>query len=218
MWINLDIDIAYLEKIQERLGKIFATNLVASSLLDKLTRKRNVGSRELVAWKTKIAIDNQLYIDFLTKSSRDSNKTIDLIENETKSLLEVLHKLDQGASHDDANLLANARWIRLNTQYEPLIVSDDSDLLTCAHVLSSFFGLTLGLLSSFEILRLTELDEPFNRCCSYFGLSENLISLENEWSQTELETEVSDALRKGKLACHPSPRGTGTKALRMIRH
>jgi len=217
MWIDLHLDVSYIEEIQQRLGKIFATNSIANSVLEKLERKRDVDSRELVVWKTKIALDNHAYVDFLAEFSYDSNQTIAQIEHETKSLLKILHKLDQGASYNDANLLANARWIRLNTKHEPLIISDDRDLLTCAHVLSSFFGLTLGFLSSFEVLRLAELDEPFTRCCSHFGLSQSLAGIEYEWSKAALETEISSALRKARIACHPSPRAEGTKALKIIR-
>jgi len=216
MWINLDIDIFYLEKIQEKFGKILATNRVSSKMLEKLGAKRRIGSRELVAWKTKISIDNQSYIDFLGRFSHDPNRTVELIDHETESLLEMLQKLDQGLSFDDANLLANARWIRLNTTYEPLIVTDDRNLLTCAHVFSSFFGLTLGFLSSFEILRLVELNEPFFKCCSYFNLSDKLAGLEYTWSQSDLEMQISNALRKARLACHPSPQAIGARALKII--
>jgi hypothetical protein len=217
MWIDLDIDILYLEKIQDKLSRIFATNRVASKMLKKLEGKRRIGSRELVAWKTKIAIDNQSYIDFLSSFSEDAGQTDELIEQETSAMLEMLKKIDPGVSSDDANLLASARWIRLNTKYEPLIVTDDSDLLTCAHILSSFFGLTLGFLSSFEILRLVELDEPFTKCCSYFGLSDKLAGFEHEWPKSDLEDEISNALRKTRLACHPSPHAMGAKALKIIR-
>jgi len=217
MWIDLDLDVSHLEKIQQKLGKLLATNRVADKVLGKLKRKRVIDSRELVIWKTKIAIDNQTYIDFLQAFSQDSTQTIERITQETESLLQILQKLDQGTSFDDANLLANARWIRLNTKCEPLIISDDRDFLTCAHVISSFFGLTIGFLSSFELLRLVELDEPFMKCCSYFGLSDKLLGVEDSWSKAALETEISKALRKARIACHPSPRRRGTKALKIIR-
>lgn len=206
-----------MEKVQKSLGKIFATNRIASNVLDKLQRKRDINSREIVVWKTKIDLDNKAYVDFLSKFSYDSNETIVQIDHETKSLLAILQKLDQGASYDDASLLANARWIRQNTEYEPLIISDDRDLLTSAHLLSSFFGLSIVFLSSFELLRLVELDEPFIKCCGHSDLSGSFAGIESKWPKTALETQISSALTKARIACHPSPRGKGTQPLKTIR-
>jgi hypothetical protein len=124
------------------------------------------------------------------------------IETETKSLRQVLQKLDAGISTVDTSLLANARWIRSRIHYEPFILTDDGDLLASGHVLASFFGISLGCLSSFEAIRLTDLDEHLEKCCNHFNLEGNYKTLSPNWTRPDLEKRVSEVLRKGKLSCH----------------
>lgn len=199
------------------MGKILATNRTTNTVLESIRKMRTISAQQLLVWKTRVTEDNKAYLNVLGESSYDIPTTIAEIEDETERVLEVLHKLDQGASRNDVDLMTNARWIRLNTKFEPLIISDDRDLLTCGHILSSFFGLTLSFLSSFEILRLMELDEPFIRYCKYYTLSEDLGSINNTWSKEALEIGISNAMRKARIACHPSPRGTGSLLRKIIR-
>jgi hypothetical protein len=206
MWINLDIDISKLEEIETKIGKFLATNLVASNILDKLNGKRKMNWQELLVWKTKLSIDNEAYREFVERFSGDWGATITEIETETESLLQVFQKLDAGISKVDASLLANARWIRSKSHYEPLILTDDSDLLASGHVLASFFGISLGCLSSFEALRLTRTDEPLSNCCKYFKIEGDFAGLDRSWSKKDLEINISKVLKKGKLACHFSKR------------
>jgi len=161
--------------------------------------------------------DNAAYLKVLNDFSGDIQDTIANIENETKLVLEILHTLSQGISFEDADLLANAMWIRLNTDFEPLVITDDRDLLFYGHLLSSFFGITLGFLSCFEVLRLLELDGPLIDYCQHYELPEDLKDLYHNWSKLDLETAISDLLRKGKIACHPCPRGRDTTPLKKIK-
>lgn len=203
-----------MEKIEEQLGKIILTNPIATSVLESIRKMRAISPRKFVVWKTWVTADNEAYLNILGESSYDILATIAEIENETKTILGVLRKLNQGASWNDVNLMANARWIRLNTKFEPLVISDDRDLLTCGHFLSSFFGLILGFLSSFEIFRLMELYEPLTKYCNHYTLSEDLGNINNSWSKEALETEISSIMRKAKIACHPSFRGTSSQRAR----
>lgn len=197
-----------METIEEELGKIIITNPIATEVLERIRTMRTLSSQQLMVWKTRVREDNEAYLNILRESSCDIPTTIAEIKNETKTVLEVLRKLNQGVSWSDVNLITNARWIRLNTKFEPVVISDDRDLLTCGQILSSFFGLILGFLSSFEILRLVELDEPFIKYCNYYTLSEDLGSINNTWSKEALKTEISNVMREAKIACHPSLRGT----------
>ena len=201
------------------MGLILATNCTENRVLESIGRMRAITSEQAVVWKTRVREDNKAYLSIIGQFSHDISATIAEIDKETGLTLGVLQKLDPGGSWDDVNLIANARWIRGNAKLEPFIISDDRDLLTCGHILSSFFGLTLGFLSSFEILRLMELDEPFVRYCSHYSLSKDLASITSTWSKEALEREICDVMRKSKIACHPSLRHSrGTKALlRIIR-
>lgn len=205
-WIRLDIDISSLEDIGEKLGTILATNRITDTVLKGIRRIRNISSANLMIWNTKVRKDNAEYLKILGETPYDLSAILAKIEDEANLMLRVLHKLDQGASLDDVDLITNARWIRLNTRFEPLIITDDRDLLTCGHILSSFFGLTLGFLSSFEILRLMELDEPLIRYCGSYNLNTDLGNIDNTWSKKTLERNVSSVMKKARIACHPNLR------------
>lgn len=203
MWIKRKIEIGKLEHIGSKIGVFLATDSVASNMQDELRKSRSLDWQELMAWNAKIALDNEIYHTFVKRfSGGDLNATLADIETETKSLRQVLQKLDAGISTVDTSLLANARWIRSRTHYEPFILTDDGDLLASGHVLASFFGISLGCLSSFEAIRLTDLDEHLEECCKHFNLEGNYESLSHTWTQPDLEKCVSEVLRKGKLSCH----------------
>ena len=208
MWWNQDFEIRLLEEIEGRLGNLLTPNQIANNLFRKLQGKRNMDPREKEAWNAKIGIDNESYIKFISSFSNDPSAILAQISAETKSLHVTLLKLNAGISEEDTCLLANAQWIRSNGDYEPIIITDDSDLLTSAHALSSFFGISLGFLSSFEVLRLTEIKEPFPKCCKYLELSgnDNFAGLEYSWSQKELKTSIVNTLKKGKITYHPNNR------------
>lgn len=199
------------------MGTILATNRTTEAILKSIKRMRAMSSANLIAWNTKVKLDNEEYLKILEKTAYDLSVIIDCIDRETTIISKVLHKLDQGPSLDDINLIANARWIRLNTNFEPLIISDDRDLLTCGHIISSFFGLTLGVLSSFEILRLMKLNEPLIRFCDYYELSINLSSIDDTWSKEALEKDIYSVMKKAKIACHPNLRRNGS-LLRIIKN
>lgn len=216
MMIDTDMDVSALTQIDEN-GVLLASNRTSDSLLAKLRRKRNIIPRQVGFWRMRVISDNEAYLKVLNAFSSDIQETLANIKNEAKHMLGILQKLNQGTSLNDADLLANAKWIRLNTDYEPLVITDDRDLLTCGHLISSFFGLTLGFLSCFEVLRLLELDKPLIEYCNHYELTEKLKNLSHNWSKLDLETEISNLLQKGKIACHPCPRGRDTNPLRKIK-
>ena len=214
--IDTDMEVAALTKLDEN-GKLLASNRVADSLFSKLRRMKRVLPRQAGFWRIRVKNDNIAYLEVLNDFSDDIHDTIASIEDEAKLVLDVLHKLNQGISFNDADLLANAQWIRLNTDFDPLVITEDRDLLTCGHLLSSFFGMTLGFLSCFEVLRLLELDGPLIDYCKHYELPEDLKNLHHSWSKLELEKGISNLLRKGKIACHPCPRRRDTTPLKKIK-
>jgi uncharacterized protein YkuJ len=205
IWALLGFDVSSFEKAEERLGKLLTTDNIAEKVLGSLNDKR-LSSQQLIVWKAKISNDNQIYHEVLGEVSGDLAATAKEIEEETHFLLKVFKKIDAGMSFDDADLVANAKWIRTNTRFEPLIVTDDRDLLTCGHALSLFFGLALGFLSAYEVLRLSDLGELIPEYCRHYALRGNVRAFEKRWSKVELQNELTEAMRKSKLACHPTLR------------
>lgn len=200
-----------MEKAEERLGKLLVTDNLAKSVLESPKYKRLL-SEQLIVWKTKILDDNQAYHEILGEASADLVATTKEIEEETHFILKIFKKIDAGMSFDDVDLIANAKWIRTNTRFEPLTVTDDRDLLTCGHALSLFFGLNLGFLSAYEVLRLSELDELIPQYCRYYELKSNVRAIEKTWSKVELQNEITEAMRKSKIACHPTLRSADSLA------
>ena len=207
VWIRVDVDVSFLEKAEKDIGKILVSNNIADSVLISIKR---MPAKQMLVWKTKVKSDNDAYLKVLAEYSKDISQVFKQVKDETKAILQVLQKLDAGASEDDVDLIANSKWIRQNTLLEPLIITDDRDLLTCGHILTSFFGLTLGFLSCFELMRLAGLDDPFVKYCKYYKIESECRPIENRWLKETLEVEISNSLRKAKIACHPSPRGTGS--------
>lgn len=198
---------SFLEKVEERLGTILTPDRIVNKVLKSIDSMRNIDPQDKIIWKEKVRKDHQEYLKILGKIPFDLPTILKIIEEDAKRMLEVLHKLDPGASLDDVALIANARYIRLNTDLEPLIITDDRDLLTCGHILSSCFGLTLSFLSNFEILRLVEPDENLiKQYCDYYTLKIVLGNIEDAWSKRTLERTVSNMMKKAKIACHPNLR------------
>jgi hypothetical protein len=210
VWIRVGIDVKLLEEVEMKLGKILATNFVHDKVLDSMKKMAGLPSGQIMIWKTKIDLDNEAYLDVLRGHYMDVTAIIKYIEDETVAVLGVLKKLDAGASEDDVALIVNSKWVRQNTRFEPLIITDDRDLLTCGHILTSFFGLTIGFLSCFELLRLMEMDEPFSRYCKHYDLDPTYGFIDDAWSKQELELRISSSLRKAKISCHPSLKGRGS--------
>jgi hypothetical protein len=211
MWINQQLDILQLERMARKIGRFITPDPVYSSINDKIDLSTKLRGFQKGAWKTKLYIDHKAYTSFLAKFSGnpDWNSVLELIDQDTAELVEFLRIINAGTSVTDANLIANAQWIRSKSLYEPLILTDDEDLLTSAHVVSSFFGISLGCLSSYEALRLAKIDEPYRKCCQYYGIKESVRGIDQTWSRDDLEREISLLLKKGKLACHVNNYITG---------
>ncbi len=188
------------------MGKVLAPNLVESNMQFKIRKNRKLDAMSTIAWKQKIALDNNAYVQFIKGISLDWEASLAEIDADTDFLLGLIKKIDAGVSKVDASLLANARWIRGRSPFEPLVLTDDGDLLSSAHMLSSFFGISLGFLSTFEALRLAKIESPLSECCRYFGIKGGFGSLTNAWTKQALESSLSTFLKKGKITCHPNKR------------
>ncbi|MEM2146096.1 MAG: hypothetical protein QW279_12095 [Candidatus Jordarchaeaceae archaeon] len=210
VWICADIDVTFLDEITIRLGKILAIDSVYDKVVDNINKMGKLSSSQRIVWQTRIKQDNKAYLDVLRSQSMNVAHIIDHIKEETATVLCVLQKLDAGASEDDVALIVNSKWLRQNTRFEPLIITDDRDLLTCGHIITSFFGLTIGFLSCFELLRLMEMNEAFDRYCKYYNLDPQYGFIDDVWTKQELEQKVSSSLRKAKISCHPSLKGSGS--------
>lgn len=204
--MRLGIDVSFLENAEKELGPIIATDRIKDMTIETIKRMHKLAPEDRIVWRTRLEGDNGKYGAILEDSAPDLGETLRSIAVISDRILAVLHKLDPGASVDDADLIANARWIRSKTDRETIVVSDDRDLLTCGHVISSFFGTLLGFLSTFEFLRLSGLTELLSQYCEYYSLQTGTGPIEQVWSKEDLEASITSAMRKARLACHPNLR------------
>ena len=204
MCLEHKVDITYLERIAKKLGRFVMPNAVYMNVDDAITSDDRLKGFEKAAWKKKVELDNKAYVKFLFKFSRtdDLNQVLDEIEADTRALVKFLRKIVPGISETDASLLANAQWVRSKSHYEPLILTDDEDLLASTHLVSSFFGLSLGCFSSFEMLRLSEIEELYSVCTLHYGLKCDLKGMDEAWPKEELEKNLSSLLKKNMISCH----------------
>jgi hypothetical protein len=215
-WIQSDIDVSVLEEMAERIGKILATDYTAAEVMESIKKNRKLLPEQSFLWRTKVDLDNKIYQDILAQP-HDLARALREIEEGVVSIKEVLHKIEPGASYEDILLISTARWIRRNTDFEPFIISDDRDLLTCGHMVSSFFGLSLGFLSGFELLRLMNRHDSFKKYCEHYELNSQVGSVETKWLKEPLVESLEDVVRASKVAFHPTL-GSRDRLSRMIRH
>jgi len=206
VWITLNLDIREFEKLEKCIGPIIAINSTYDSMLKKLERY-SLETVQNLLWKKILDINNEDFWRILRKNSPNLTETCDLIEERCKCFLKVIKKIDQGTSKEDVSLVANAQWIRSNTSFEPVVVTEDRDLLTTCHFISSYYGLTIGFLSVFEILRLAELNlalPEYYRNIGIESLEPGMI--DPDISRRDLEEEISKLMKKSKISCHPTLR------------
>lgn len=206
VWITLKLDIREFEKLEKTIGLILAIDSTYDSMLKKLKGYR-LNSVQNLLWKKTLESNNTNFWKILGENSPNLTETCGLIEERCNCFLEVIRKIDRGTSKEDAALVANAQWIRLNTSFEPVIVSEDRDLLTTGHFISSYYGLTIGFLSVFEILRLAELDLALPDYCRNITIGTlELGMIDPGISKRDLEEEISKLMKKSKISCHPTLR------------
>lgn len=204
-WICLDLDIAGIETVEQRLGSVIATNEIADSILRWL--RRPLSSELIIVWKQRVTSDNVRYLEMTQQYSLKKNQARADIKRYTKTLFGLLQTLDRGVSLTDVSLLANAQWIGLNTPFEPVVVTEDRDLLGFGHIVSSCLGLPLGFLSLFEVLRSTGMEHIlplyFRHCDIPLTTA---IEMRHPFSRGDLERDINALTRKTKIAFHPTLR------------
>jgi len=204
-WIGLGLDVSDMELIEKKFGAIIATNEIADNILKWL--RRTLSSPYIIVWSKTIKSDNDKYLKLVQKYSPEITQTFSSIKSDTKNLLKLLHTFDKGASFTDVSLLANARWIGLNTPFEPVIVTEDRDLLGFGHIISSYLGLPFSFLSLFEILRTTDMQHTLPSYFQYCKIPlKTAIEIGQHFSPKDLERDINALVRKTKIAFHPTLR------------
>ena len=95
-------------------------------------------------------------------------------------------------------------YIRNNSTYEPILISDDLDINLHGNFLSSYFGITLFQLSSYEILRCFK---NYNILPKYVKELEienlNIYELNSKIKKKTYEPEIKKLFKKCLLSLNP---------------
>lgn len=216
-FIDLDIDVSIFDVINEKFDSVVITNITADNLAEKIRKKIKIDQRKRIVWNTRIKMDSEEYFKLLSKINPEVSLSLSYISEDAKRLRKILKKLDQGTSFEDAYLFASAKYIQKYINVQPIIVANDRDLLTSGNLLSSFFSLSIGFFSCFELLQFIESDQNLSTYCKKHKVSAGLEKIYDKWPKKDLEKELSKLLRLGQLSCHPSPQGRGSIPLRLIK-
>lgn len=170
IFIRESIDIRHLELIEREIGPLFLTNSVASKINDKIPSISS-DPQVIIPWRNKVQRDNCNYFSFLSNINEDVQGLLDKISEYQKYIKQILNKFDGGStSCEDLEIFANAVWIGLNTSSMPFVLTDDKDLLGFGHLVASYLGFPVVMLSIYEILVIAQDFDALPRYCKFWKL------------------------------------------------
>ncbi|MGD1054582.1 MAG: hypothetical protein ABR867_00660 [Nitrososphaerales archaeon] len=198
--IDQNLDINDLENIE----LLVAPFVVVDTVRDELTEK--LESLDLPArtvWDHAVWHRNQRYENLLRANRRDPFDSLKEINRIRDWALPMLHSFVPSLSDADAFLLASSFWIRSRTNVEPIIVAEDRGILFACHVLSSYIGMSVGVHSIFELMRLTGLQDYVGAYSDGYRTPFPRVSLPSDQSRDGIVRDVEIMLKRGKLGTHP---------------
>jgi hypothetical protein len=198
--IDQNFDVSDLEKIE---------SLVAPFVVVDTTRHemyKKVSSLDIVSktvWDNALYIRNLRYENLLRTNRRDPFDSLREICDIRDWLLPMARSFIASLSDEDAFLLASSFWIRARTNVEPLIVAEDRGILFACHLLSSYIGMSLGVHSVFELMRLTGIQDYVGAYSDSYKLPLPEVSFPPDRSGNGIVNDLDEMLRHGKLGTHP---------------
>lgn len=198
--INQNLDIPDLENMES----LVAPFVVVDTVRDELSEK--VSSLDLAlrtVWDHAIFLRNQRFENLLRADRRDPFNSLNEIIGIRDWILPMLRSLAAGLSDDDGFLLASSYWIRTKTNIEPMIVTEDRGILFACHLMSSYIGMSIGVQSIFELMRLTGIQDYVGAYTGGYRIPFPRVSYPPDRSRGGIVREVEGMLKRGKLSAHP---------------
>ena len=209
--LNVDSGLEIMEFVGNNLAVILTTDTIANRLEPRLN---TMGKPLDAIWREKLwTITTNYHRMLLEKGESNALEEINVIRS---TISECVTAFNPKVDKMELELFAAAIWLRKRLEVEPILVSDDGDVLRACHLLSSFFGLTLSVLSSFELLRLAGNDSHVEAVCNHFSIGKPVCRLDANPKAAQIVDEVNQLARMGFLAIHPclSPRKSATMLTR----
>jgi hypothetical protein len=201
---NLSLNI--LDNIEKNLGIFLLTNEEFENITKKTSKY--MSSINQILWNTSLSRYNQNYNNILIEISNNKKIKVELVYNIINELTMLIHKIIKqhcaGISIQDAKIYAISYYLRRNTNYEPIIVSDDSDINLHGNFISSYFGLALIELSIFELIRIYNEKELIENYAHYKKIDRlKIYEMSHKLKKNQYEPEIKKLFSKGLLKTHP---------------
>lgn len=214
IWIRKDLNEKEFDNIEDQFGFILTTNSVTEELLSLIAGSRGLEPLQKEIWSNRVKSCNKSLENVLSVSGLETNEIFRSISDDAVRLLRVIKGINPRVDIQDAEVLATAAWIRAKTDYEPLILSDDKDLLCSSHMISSFFGLCLTILSGYELLRLCKIDSALGDYCDHFTMDPPAYTdLIHVSSNTRMQDQIWKLMGRTKVSLHPAIKMRDRKAM-----
>ncbi|MHA1336849.1 MAG: hypothetical protein ACTSPW_14115 [Promethearchaeota archaeon] len=207
-FLDNQIDISYLDKIEKQIGKICLGPEMYDKILKDIIKKRikSVFIRDI--WKKNLCKYNEYYFKIIENISKNHSLFNDQIKKDIEELEKMLYRViksfNNGFSKYDAKIMAYAFFIKKYSNYEPIIVSDDGDILVHANIISSYFGKTFIFLSIFELLRILNCKEIILKYIKNKDIDDlQLLNMEQIPKRSKYQTDLIKLCNKTLLSSHP---------------
>ena len=201
--IEQDVDVSSLDFIEDSVAPIIVVDTTYDGIRGKLD---GFDVMKKTVWGNALWVRSQRYENLLASGRRDKFDSLREVLSFRETLLPFVHKFNPGVSDDDATLMAAAYWIRMRTKTEPVIVAEDTDILISCHLISSYFGMSLGILSVFELMRLANFEDYVAAYCAHTGTPMPRLTYPNAVSRGDISAEIARLLGSASLSVHPRVR------------
>lgn len=203
---KININLNLLDEIENDIGK-FAINDQFYKNLNKYI-KQSQNAINHILWKSNLTKYYDKFYQILGYISSNNNITINSIQQDilyyTKIIYKIIKQFNNGVSIYDASLYGFARYIRTESQFEPMIISDDLDINLHGNFISSYFGLNLIQVSSYEILRMFNSYNIISDYLKELDLEElNIYNISDSLKKRDYEPDIKKLFSKSMLSLNP---------------
>jgi len=204
---NNDIDLSILDKIDENIGTIVLSDIMYDFFNNIIKDNvHNVIQRDLwTRYLNKYNLYYYLILDMLEKQVRKLpiQTIINEIDENNKIIRNIIKTYNSGISQYDSHLISFSHYLRKYTHFEPIIISEDSDILKDGNIICSYFGISHGFLSVYELVRILENKQDIEKYLSYKKIADEPINLFDVFKTQDLHRCVENLCKKGLLTYHP---------------
>jgi len=203
-----ECDLGLLKRIEKNIGIFILSDTMYITFYDKIISNKvhSVFQRDL--WEKDLNKYISNYYSILTIINHNSGISIDRIKNDINEINIIIRKIiksfNAGISKNDTYLIALSYYIRKYTCFEPIILSDDSDLLIHGQFISIYFGISYIFLSIYELLKLLNEEEILIEYMKNRGITKHSsINVLDEPKKNEFEQNIFDCCQKNLISFHP---------------